>query len=406
MASNINWQICCICQSTIILERLQCPKNGNYGEKGVFDIFIRLLTNAKRLRDAGVNLDKIFALPEHINAQTLFDNDAKYHSKCHLKFSDSRVERLLNIERQKREQEERKENETPKRPCHYVFDANRCFFCQKTSREPLHAVLSVAFGIHLRDMAREMNDTTMALRLDVGDLVAAQAHYHNGCLTSFHNKHRSHQRSKLSDKQLQTLLLEERVKAELIDSIKADAAEGEHIFPFADLMRLYNGRRSDLGLPTRSRGTAIKNDLLEAFKGDLEERGEGNQAKTLVFTHRLNTLVKEAVSRRKLDDDMKAIVSTAKIIREDIFNHNGFSFKGNFKKSCQNDSIPASLKTLMSMIINGTGLKDQERQETQASLSAGQILYFNVKKRASSKSTMGVIKHSLQREPPLPVFIG
>ena len=103
---------------------------------------------------------------------------------------------------------------------------------------------------------------------------------------------------------------------------------------------------------------------------------------------------------------MKAIVSTAKIIREDIFNHNGFSFKGNLKKSCQNDSIPASLKTLMSMIINGTGLKDQERQETQASLSAGQILYFNVKKRASSKSTMGVIKHSLQREPPLPVFIG
>ena len=176
------------------------------------------------------------------------------------------------------------------------------------------------------------------------------------------------------------------------------------MFPLADIMRQYNNRRRELGLAEVSRGTRVKNWILESFGGDMEERGEGNQPKTLVFSEGLNSLIKDVLKKRQIDQDMKVITDCAKMIREDIFNHQGFRFAGSFPETCQTDSLPTSLKVLMSLIINGTSLKNQEGKDNQASLTSGQILYFNVKKRPSPKAR--TIRHSSEREPPLPIFMG
>ena len=51
--------------------------------------------NGRKLRDAEVVLDSILKLPEHITAITLYENEGKWHKKCHLEFADGRIERLL-----------------------------------------------------------------------------------------------------------------------------------------------------------------------------------------------------------------------------------------------------------------------------------------------------------------------
>ena len=199
---------------------------------------------------------------------------------------------------------------------------------------------------------------------------------------------------------------EERVKAELIEDLKKDAAAGTFLFPLRETVLLYNERRTHLHLPEITRGTALKNMILDAFQGDIEVRGEGNQPKTLVFTEGLNTLVKETLQKRKFDQEMQAIVETAKIIRQDIFRHKGFLFSGEFSELCQAKSIPNSLKVLMTMILKGTALKDQEKTESQAALTAGQILFFNAQKKPSNKVKSDVVRHNVEREPPLPIYLG
>lgn len=64
--------------------------------------------------------------------------------------------------------------------------------------------------------------------------------------------------------------------------------------------------------------------------------------------------------------------------------------------------MPPILKTLVSMLLGGPDLKNQDCRETLASLTVCQTSLFNIKKYASSS---GKSEHSLGREPPLPLYI-
>ena len=50
-------------------------------------------------------------------------------------------------------------------------------------------------------------------------------------------------------------------------------------------------------------------------------------------------------------------------------------------------------------------MKNQEKQESQACLTIGQAIVFNAKKR-STADPEAKPRHSLEREPPLPVYLG
>ena len=52
----------------------------------------------------------------------------------------------------------------------------------------------------------------------------------------------------------------------------------------------------------------------------------------------------------------------------------------------QETSLPSSLKSLISLICNGLNLKDQDKQESQACLSVGQLIAFNMKKSHKGKA--------------------
>ena len=116
-------------------------------------------------------------------------------------------------------------------------------------------------------------------------------------------------------------------------------------------------------------------------------------------------MLKEALKKRDFSEDAAILAKAAVIVRNDIFNHHCVSFTGAFLPNCQEDSLPSSLKSLVSLILNGPNLKDQDRHETQACLTAAQVLLYNVKRKSPSRNDVKT-RHTLQREPPIPVYIG
>ena len=64
-----------------------------------------------------------------------------------------------------------------------------------------------------------------------------------------------------------------------------------------------------------------------------------------------------------------------------------------------------AFKSLVSMILNGPSLKDQGKRESQACLTIGQGILYNTKK-GTSGTDVKKSRHTLEREPPLPIYIG
>ena len=104
------------------------------------------------------------------------------------------------------------------------------------------------------------------------------------------------------------------------------------------------------------------------------------------------------------ESDAILLSKAAKIFREDIFNMDGFHFNGSFPPGCQQESVPTNLKYLVSMLLNGPNLRDQDSTDSQTCLTISQTIVFNCKKRGSTVANKS--RHSLDYEPPLPLYIG
>ncbi|KAK3878708.1 hypothetical protein Pcinc_016655 [Petrolisthes cinctipes] len=113
----------------------------------------------------------------------------------------------------------------------------------------------------------------------------------------------------------------------------------------------------------------------------------------------MKNIVHDAVKTRNFSEDALILSKAAMIVRKDILSHKGFTFTGSFSAQCQEDSLPSSLKALVSMILNGSNLKDQSKNDSQATLTIGQTIVFNTKKRTSHSA--GKPRHTLERAPPL-----
>lgn len=174
----------------------------------------------------------------------------------------------------------------------------------------------------------------------------------------------------------------------------------KHIFfLLSELHKLYENRLKDFGIEKSVNRFRLKNRLLGEFP-EAQEQNDGRQT-IIVFTEGLKSVLKEVLKERDFCDDTLVLAQAAKIVRRDMFSHEGFTFSGAFPLECQENSVPASLKTLISMLLNGISLKEQEHKESQPCLTICQTVLFNSKKRSSSFS-----RHTRAREPPLPIYIG
>ena len=106
-------------------------------------------------------------------------------------------------------------------------------------------------------------------------------------------------------------------------------------------------------------------------------------------------MLKEALKKWDFSEDAVILAKAAVIVRDDIFDHHCINFTGTFLPYCQEDSLPSSLKSLISLILNGPNLKDQNKHETQVCLTTAQVLLYNVKKRSPSRNDVKP-RHTLQ----------
>ena len=61
-------------------------------------------------------------------------------------------------------------------------------------------------------------------------------------------------------------------------------------------------------------------------------------------------MLKEELKKSNFFEDATILVKAAMIIRDDTFNHQCFKFNGCFSTECQENSLPSSLKSLISLI--------------------------------------------------------
>ena len=192
----------------------------------------------------------------------MYDNSAKWHIPCKLKFSNTKVQQMLRSHERRQPEAEPQpapESQAPKRS-RSNYDNKLCIFCQSVKKvsskdgpaepESLYNVASMDFGTKHRDMAAEIDDPILVLRMDRGDLIADEGKYHRSCQVGFLNRWKKFQSEKISSKDKTEQFLNERIYMELVESIKNDCANGEKFFPMAELTKQYDDRRKQLNLPS------------------------------------------------------------------------------------------------------------------------------------------------------------
>jgi len=100
----------------------------------------------------------------------------------------------------------------------------------------------------------------------------------------------------------------------------------------------------------------------------------------------------------------------ANIIRRDILKFRDVSFEGSFETDCQENSVPASLMTLIRLILGCTDIRYETNYKSQKCLSISQLLLFNFeydrRRGGTGSADTSVVKHSNKYETPLPLFLG
>ena len=102
------------------------------------------------------------------------------------------------------------------------------------------------------------------------------------------------------------------------------------------------------------------------------------------------------------------LAQAASILRRELFN-NFPKFTGSFDSTfLEPDSVPLSLLNFLSMVLEGSKIDDTSSvcpKIQRASLSIAQLIRFNSIKRSRSNRSE-VTRHHLDRECPLPVYMG
>lgn len=402
---SFDWTKCAICQEDKN-QPLRCPLNGPKWLNSS-DVYSTFLNNVSEFRSNGelpcnINLD------ENVTVDQLIACKAAWHKSCHLKFCTSKVNRLKEQPQKRKHDCDDPDDSFTAREMHKRSNVARqilrhCIFCNDDTGK-LHSFSYLKTTDDIKHIATALGDYALLAKISGGDLIAIEAQYHISCITSFRNRYRSYISSKErgDSGKNEEKMNESRAMQELISYINTAVYDGKLIFTLSELHSLYVDRLKDFGIEKQVNKTKLKVTLLEHL--DAQEQHDGKNT-IFVFEEGMRNMLKDALAKRNFMDDASILAKAASIIRKDMFkNENEATFSGTFSEKCQEDSVPASLKSLVAMLINGTNLTDQDKCESQPCLTISQTILFNSKKKTSSHRSSVTTRHV--REPPLPLYIG
>ena len=134
------------------------------------------------------------------------------------------------------------------------------------------------------------------------------------------------------------------------------------MFLLSQLQSLFVSRLGTLGIHKTVNKTRLNTSLLENFP-DAAEQNDGQNV-VIIFKKAIQGMIKDAAQQREFSEDALILAKAAEIVRKDMFNHKGFTFSGSFTKDCQESTVPASLKSLVSMLLTGVNIENTEAQES------------------------------------------
>ena len=211
-----------------------------------------------------------------------------------------------------------------------------------------------------------LQDTELLAKLAGGsDMVAIDGEYHPKCLAALYNRERQHEISISHEKSdTDTNNISHGIAfAELISFLEEcrDDPELASVFTLAELVQMYSNRLQELGVELSSKinSTRLKERLLDVFP-DLQAYNEGRNVK-LIFNEDIGAAIRKACAYDS-DDDAAHLAKAAQIIRRDIIKTQQ-TLNGTFSPNCQEKSVPASLSTLIDLILEGPNIKKQSRAE-------------------------------------------
>ena len=404
MEESIDWEKCVICQNAT-KESLKCPHKSKGTPEANRQTYASFLENVRSFRQLNA-LPVDIRFEDDVDVEHLCRNNASWHKTCHLKFSASKVKKAQERVDRKRKSEDEVPAPTytnTKRRASNQADM-RCLFCREEDViENFHFCSYLETDRRIREMALELQDYELLGRKSGGDLIAIEAKYHLDCITTFRNRYRSLVTKKTSDGVNNEQMDESVAFVEVTEYIEGCSESGSHLFKLTDLTSLYVQRLETLGINKTINKTRLKNALLKHFNGSLQEQTDGRNT-VLVFRKGISDLLKDALKRRDFSENAEILAKAARIVRKDMFLNEGFNFRGCSPMNCQSKNLPSSLRSLVSMIINGLDIKDHSIPETQACLTICETIIFNSKKRACKTKT-GQTRHSVSREPPLPLYV-
>ena len=400
-----DWSKCFICQENSN-EPLRCPAHSKRGTEGV---------GYKTIIENLVGFQEISALPKSLTLTRLDDGDGiettlmnkegKFHESCRLRYNKTKLLRAGKRKSSSNDSYETEQKHTRKSLPSQSSTVS-CFFCGSLAPdETLHEVTTFELDTKVRQCAMKLQDTVLLAKLSAGDMIAQEAKYHSRCLVTLYNRARDFKSAgdKDTDEEKMHHGLAFASLLSYIEDIKA-SDDVAPIFKMTDLADLYDSRLKQLGtnMGNRIHTTKLKNRILAYFP-DLEAHKQGRDV-VLVCNKDIGNAIKKACEY-DADSDAVHLVRAANAIRRDMFKMKT-KFQGKFTDKCQEDSVPASLVALVSMILMGPNIKAQMSCKSipQSVLTISQLVMFNsiVRRRIDATSS----KHSSDRQPPLPVYLG
>lgn len=252
-----------------------------------------------------------------------------------------------------------------KRVCSWPqsLDRNVCIFCEDASGR-LHQFSTLQSDASVWCMAKDLQDVALLAKIEGGDLIALEVKYHLSCLATLCNRHRSHVRETQhnpSDESLEKEKMEARAFAELTAYIESSVEEGTFFFKLSELQSLYESCLKNLGISKVINKVHFKEQLLSHFT-EAQTQSDGKNI-ILVFEKGIQEPLKQAYNSNYKFDTL-ILSKAAKIVWKEMLNFSGFHFNGSFAGKCQQESVPANLKYLVSMLLNGSSIKDQNSTES------------------------------------------
>ena len=167
----------------------------------------------------------------------------------------------------------------------------------------------------------------------------------------------------------------------------------------SELVKFYQCKLKEVGAKSgKTNATRLKERVLEAVP-DLTGHPEGRDV-IQASRHDIGGIMTE-VKRR--DSDAWCLARAVHIVRKDILKVDN-SFNEKFSSECKKNSIPASLLSLVGMLIKGPTTKI-DPSNNQACVSVSQLIVFNSVARPRHCPEATGSTHPIQsRQCPLPIY--